>query len=170
MDELAAGIQKGAQARHAQIVGLVRQRGFVTIEKLAQQFDVTVQTIRRDLTHLAEDGKVSRFHGGAGLPSSVENIDYSTRKVLNLAEKKRIAQLVARHVPDHSSLFINIGTTTEAVARELLGHQDLRVHHQQPECGADPAGNWTEFKVVVAGGTVRSRDGGIVGQSAGGTT
>src|SRR5687768_961131 len=126
MDESNAAYQKGAPARHAQIVALVRQRGFVTIEKLALQFDVTVQTIRRDLTQLAQDGKVQRFHGGAGLPSSVENIDYSTRKVLNLAEKQRIARMVAREIPDHSSLFINIGTTTEAVARELLEHQDLR--------------------------------------------
>jgi DeoR family glycerol-3-phosphate regulon repressor len=164
MDETSAGYQKGAQARHAQIVALVRQRGFVTIEKLAQQFDVTVQTIRRDLTQLAEEGKVQRFHGGAGLPSSVENIDYSTRKVLNLAEKKRIAQLVAREIPDHSSLFINIGTTTEAVARELLEHQDLRFITNNLNVALILAAK-PEFKVMVAGGTVRSRDGGIVGQS-----
>ena len=126
---------------------------------------MTVQTIRRDLTQLAEEGKVSRFHGGAGLPSSVENIDYSTRKVLNLAEKKRIAQLVAQQIPDHSSLFINIGTTTEAVARELLGHQDLRFITNNLNVALILAAK-PEFKVVVAGGTVRSRDGGIVGQSA----
>ena len=165
MEETTSAGSKGAPARHPQIVGLVRQRGFVTIEKLAQQFDVTVQTIRRDLTQLAEEGRVSRFHGGAGLPSSVENIDYSTRKVMNLAEKKRSAQLVARHVPDHSSLFINIGTTTEAVARELLGHQDLRFITNNLNVALILAGK-PEFKVVVAGGTVRSRDGGIVGQSA----
>jgi DeoR family glycerol-3-phosphate regulon repressor len=164
MDE-TAGYQKGAQARHAEIVALVRQRGFVTIEKLAQRFDVTVQTIRRDLTQLAEAGKVQRFHGGAGLPSSVENIDYSTRKVLNLSEKQRIAHLVAQQIPDHSSLFINIGTTTEAVARELLGHQDLRFITNNLNVALILAAK-PEFKVVVAGGTVRSRDGGIVGQSA----
>jgi DeoR family glycerol-3-phosphate regulon repressor len=164
MDDTAV-VQKGAQARHAQIVALVRQRGFVTIEKLAQQFDVTVQTIRRDLTQLADEGKVQRFHGGAGLPSSVENIDYSTRKVLNLAEKQRIARLVAQHIPDHSSLFINIGTTTEAVARELLEHQDLRFITNNLNVALILAAK-PEFKVVVAGGTVRSRDGGIVGQSA----
>jgi DeoR family transcriptional regulator, glycerol-3-phosphate regulon repressor len=165
MEETNAGHQKGAQARHAQIVALVRQRGFVTIEKLATQFDVTVQTIRRDVTQLADEGRVQRFHGGAGLPSSVENIDYSTRKVLNLAEKQRIARMVARQIPDHSSLFINIGTTTEAVARELLEHQDLRFITNNLNVALILAAK-PEFKVVVAGGTVRSRDGGIVGQSA----
>jgi DeoR family transcriptional regulator, glycerol-3-phosphate regulon repressor len=154
-----------AVVRHAQIIALVRQRGFVTIEMLAKQFGVTVQTIRRDLTQLSEEGKVSRFHGGAGLPSSVENIDYSTRKILNLNHKKRIARLVASHIPAHSSLFINIGTTTEAVARELLQHEDLRFITNNLNVAlllsANPA-----FNVVVAGGSVRNRDGGIVGQSA----
>src|SRR5664279_4900281 len=117
-DPGAAAPQR-VRPRHTQILELVQQRGFVTIEKLAQQLDVTVQTVRRDLWQLAEDGRVSRFHGGAGLPSSVENIDYAARRVLNLNEKRRIAQLVARHIPDQSSVFINIGTTTEAVAREL---------------------------------------------------
>ena len=159
------GDLKGGEARRAQIVDLIRQRGFVTIEILARQFKVTLQTIRRDLGQLSEEGRVSRFHGGAGLPSSVENIDYSTRKVLNLNEKKRIARLVAQHIPDHSSLFINIGTTTEAVARELLEHEDLRFITNNLNVALLVAAK-PEFKVVVAGGTVRSRDGGIVGQSA----
>lgn len=154
-----------ADARHAQIAALVRQRGFVTIEMLAQQFDVTVQTIRRDLAQLSKDGKVSRFHGGAGLPSSVENIDYSARKVLNLAEKKRIARMVAAHIASHSSLFINIGTTTEAVARELMQHEDLRFITNNLNVALLLSAN-PDFNVVVAGGTVRNRDGGIVGQSA----
>src|SRR5262245_10009634 len=87
--------------RHAAIESIVKQRGFATIESLAKQFHVTVQTLRRDLALLADAGRVARFHGGAGIPSSIENIDYSTRKILNLAEKQRIAKLVAEHVPHH---------------------------------------------------------------------
>jgi DeoR family transcriptional regulator, glycerol-3-phosphate regulon repressor len=156
---------KGAESRHAQIVALVRQRGFVTNEALAQRFGVTVQTIRRDLSQLSDAGQVSRFHGGAGLPSSVENIDYSARKVLNLKEKRRIAKLVAQHIPPHSSLFINMGTTTEAVARELLEHQDLRCITNNLNVALLLATN-PNFNVVIAGGTVRNRDGGVIGQSA----
>jgi DeoR family transcriptional regulator, glycerol-3-phosphate regulon repressor len=156
---------KNAGDRHAQIVALVRQRGFVTNEALAQRFRVTVQTIRRDLIALSDAGQVSRFHGGAGLPSSVENIDYSARKVLNLNEKRRIARLVAQHIPSHSSLFINIGTTTEAVARELLNHEDLRFITNNLHVALLLAAN-PGFNVVIAGGTVRNRDGGVIGQSA----
>jgi DeoR family glycerol-3-phosphate regulon repressor len=152
-------------ARHAAIESLVLQRGFVTIENLASQFHVTVQTIRRDLAQLTQAGRVSRFHGGAGLPSSVENIDYTTRKVLNLSEKNHIAQLVAEHIPNHSSLLINIGTTNEAVARALLRHEDLRVITNSLNV-AQLLIRETDFKVIVTGGTVRNRDGGLVGQSA----
>ena len=90
MDAEGSGESRSAEGRHAEIIALVRQRGFVTNEDLAQRFQVTVQTIRRDLAQLSDAGHVSRFHGGAGLPSSVENIDYSARKVLNLNEKRRI--------------------------------------------------------------------------------
>lgn len=154
-----------AGSRHAQIIELLRQRGFVTNEDLAQRFHVTVQTIRRDLNDLSRMGLVSRFHGGAGMPSSVENIDYSARKVLNPNEKRRIARLVAAQIPSHSSLFINIGTTTEAVARELMGHEDLRFITNNLNVALLLARK-PDFNVVIAGGTVRNRDGGVVGQSA----
>jgi DeoR family glycerol-3-phosphate regulon repressor len=165
MDADGSAESKGAEGRHAEIIALVRQRGFVTNEDLAQRFQVTVQTIRRDLAQMSDAGQVSRFHGGAGLPSSVENIDYSDRKVLNLNEKRRIARLVAQHIPPHSSLFINIGTTTEAVARELLNHKDLRFITNNLNVALLLATN-PGFSVVIAGGTVRNRDGGVVGQSA----
>jgi DeoR family transcriptional regulator, glycerol-3-phosphate regulon repressor len=165
MDVESSRESRNAGGRHEQIIALVRQRGFVTIEDLAQRFQVTVQTIRRDLAQLSDAGHVSRFHGGAGLPSSVQNIDYSARKVLNLNEKRCIAKLVAQHIPPHSSLFINIGTTTEAVARELLNHEDLRFITNNLNVALLLAAN-PQFRVVIAGGTVRNRDGGVVGQSA----
>jgi DeoR family glycerol-3-phosphate regulon repressor len=156
---------RNATDRQAQIVGVLKQRGFVTNEVLAQRFGVTVQTIRRDLAQLEDLGHVSRFHGGAGLPSSVENIAYSDRKVMNLNVKRRIARLVARHIPHRSSLFINIGTTTEAVARELLEHEDLRCITNNLHVALQLAAN-PSSQIVIAGGTVRNRDGGVVGQAA----
>ena len=51
-------------ARHASIVNLVRQRGFMSIDTLAQHFNVTPQTIRRDINELSDQDLVSRYHGG----------------------------------------------------------------------------------------------------------
>jgi DNA-binding transcriptional regulator YhcF (GntR family) len=113
--------------RRAEIVTLVQRQGFVTIEALAQQFEVTPQTIRRDINELAEEGVLQRHHGGAALPSSVQNIAYSSRQVLHLEAKQRIARAVARSVPDNASLSINIGTTNEEIAKALMRHEGLSV-------------------------------------------
>jgi DeoR family glycerol-3-phosphate regulon repressor len=151
--------------RHSRIEALVSERGFVTINALSEQLSVTVQTIRRDLSELSNAGRITRFHGGAGLPSSIQNIEYSDRKILNIREKQKIAQLVAQHIPANSSLFINIGTTTEAVARALLRHEGLRFITNNLNV-ASLLQSSTDFRVILTGGTVRNRDGGIVGQAA----
>ena len=83
------------EERHASIVKLVGQRGFMSIDALAQHFNVTPQTIRRDINELSDQDLVSRYHGGAGLASSVENTAYTTRQVQQLSEKQRIAALRA---------------------------------------------------------------------------
>jgi DeoR family glycerol-3-phosphate regulon repressor len=156
---------RDSKSRHTHIEKLVKERGFVTIPALAEQMRVTEQTVRRDLAQLAGAGRITRFHGGAGLASSIQNIEYSDRKVLNIREKQHIARLVAQQIPANSSLFINIGTTTEAVARALLHHEGLRFITNNLNVAALIAAS-SAHKVIVTGGVVRNREGGIIGQSA----
>ena len=150
--------------RRAEIVDLVRQQGYVTIEALAKHFAVTPQTVRRDINELSSEGLLNRYHGGAGLPSSVENIAYTNRQSLYDVEKRRIASLVAENVPNHASLCINIGTTAEAIAEALLDHQGLTVITNNLNVASLMATK-EDFQIVVAGGVVRSRDRGIVGEA-----
>lgn len=155
---------RGEQERRLRIVDLVRRDGFASNDALARLFAVTPQTIRRDINALCAAGSLRRYHGGAGLPSSVENLAYGARQVLCLEEKRRIARLVARHIPDEASLFINIGTTTEEVARALLDKNGLRVITNNLNVAATLA-HKEDFEVIVAGGLVRARDRGIVGEA-----
>ena len=114
--------------RQSELLEAVRQHGVMSVEALAERFGVTLQTVRRDVKLLAEAGLLSRYHGGVRVPSSTtENIAYRQREMLHADAKQRIARAVAQRVPDGSSLLINLGTTTEAIARELLKHQGLRV-------------------------------------------
>ncbi|MFO1039224.1 MAG: DeoR family transcriptional regulator [Geminicoccaceae bacterium] len=154
----------GNEERRERIVDLVRRQGFVSSEALAQLFGVTPQTVRRDINALCERAVLQRHHGGAALASTVENLAYPARQVLCLDEKKRIAALVAAHIPDHASLFINIGTTTEEVAKALLDKQGLRIITNNLNVAGILSGN-PDFQVIVAGGVVRSRDRGIVGEA-----
>lgn len=143
---------------------MVRDEGYVPIEVLARRFNMTPQTIRRDINTLAEEGLLQRHHGGAGLPSTVENLAYSTRQTLSADAKRRIAKLAAQQIPDGASLFINIGTTTEEVAKALIHHKGLRIITNNLNVAAifsDVASG----DVIIAGGLVRKRDRGILGEA-----
>jgi len=151
--------------RQSGVLDAVRERGSVSVEALAEQFGVTLQTVRRDVKLLSDAGLVARFHGGVRCPSSTtENIAYRQRQQLNEAGKQRIARRVAKAVPNGCSLIINIGTTTEAIARELLRHKGLRVITNNLNVAAILSDN-PDCEVIVAGGVVRSRDRGIVGEA-----
>lgn len=150
--------------RWEEIRELVRRSGYMSIDALAQHFRVTPQTIRRDINELSRQGDLRRHHGGASVPSSVENIAYATRQVLHHNEKDRIARLVARHIPDEASLFINLGTTTEEVARALLGHRGLRVITNNLNVAHIMAES-DSCEVIIAGGLVRRRDRGVIGEA-----
>ena len=163
-DAREAGRLAGNEERRAQIVDLVRRQGFVSIDALAQRFAVTPQTVRRDINALCDQAVLQRHHGGAALASSVENIAYPERQVLKIEEKRRIARMVAQHIPHHASLFINIGTTTEEIAKQLMRHIGLRVITNNLNVAALLSTN-DDFQVTVAGGMVRARDQGIVGEA-----
>ena len=150
--------------RQHDILELARERGYVSIDELAQAFSVTPQTIRRDINQLAELGLLRRTHGGAASEaSSTQNTAYSMRAGQMRDEKQRIAEAIATHIPDHASLFINIGTTTEAIARALLGHKGLKIITNNLHV-ASILSPKEDFDVLIAGGNVRS-DGGVVGQA-----
>jgi DeoR family glycerol-3-phosphate regulon repressor len=150
--------------RQTDLLDEVRRLGSVSVETLAERFGVTLQTVRRDVKLLSEAGLLARFHGGVRVPSSTtENIAYRQRQQLNEGPKQRIARAVAKAVPDGCSLIINIGTTTEAIARALMQHRGLRVITNNLNVAAILSDN-PDCEVIVAGGMVRRRDRGIVGE------
>lgn len=150
--------------RQRSLLDAVRLKGTISVDELAAQLGVTPQTVRRDVKQMEAARLLARYHGGVGLPSSVENIDYRERQVMNSEAKRRIASAVAAQVPNGCSLLINIGTTTEEVARALTGHQGLHVVTNNLNVAAILADN-SDCEVIVAGGVVRARDRGIVGEA-----
>ena len=150
--------------RQRRILELVPRQGFVSIDALSKLFSVSAQTIRRDINELCDRALLQRFHGGAGLLSSVENIAYASRQVMSLEEKARIAQLIAADVPDNASLFIDIGTTSEEVAKALRDHKGLRVITNNFNVAAILSGS-SSREVIITGGLIRPSDLGIVGEA-----
>ncbi len=151
--------------RHPEILDLARKEGKVTVEGLAQHFGVTLQTIRRDLSDLARAGQLERVHGGAVLAAGAQNIEYRARRSLNAAGKAAIARACAARIAPGSSLSLNIGTTTEAVAEALRGHAGLLVVTNNINV-ATLVAQAPDSRCVLTGGDLRPGDGGLVGPLA----
>ncbi|HCZ5132009.1 TPA: DeoR family transcriptional regulator [Salmonella enterica subsp. enterica serovar Typhi] len=147
--------------RHDAIIELVKKQGYVSTEELVEHFSVSPQTIRRDLNDLAEQNMILRHHGGAALPSSSVNTPWHDRKATQTEEKERIARKVAAQIPNGSTLFIDIGTTPEAVAHTLLGHSNLRIVTNNLNV-ANTLMAKEDFRIILAGGELRSRDGSLL--------
>ncbi|WP_294190177.1 DeoR/GlpR family DNA-binding transcription regulator [uncultured Sphingomonas sp.] len=154
-----------AADRHRRILELARQTGSVSVEALASGLGVTPQTIRKDLNDLAARAMLSRVHGGAVVTSGVGNLDHATRAAVAAEAKAAIGAAAARLVPNGASLFVNIGTTTEAVARALVSHRELMVITNNLNVVDILAGR-DDVEVIAAGGRVRDSDRAVVGALA----
>lgn len=149
--------------RHQKIIQLVETHGYLSTEDLVNELKVSPQTIRRDLNMLAELDLIRRHHGGAASPSSAENSDYNERKQFFSMQKNVIAQQVVKLIPNGASLFIDIGTTPEAVASALLNHDRLRIVTNNLNAAHLLRQN-ESFDITMAGGSLRT-DGGIIGEA-----
>ncbi len=152
-------------SRQAEIMALAKAEGRVLVDELATRFAVTPQTIRKDLNDLCDGKALTRIHGGAIFPSGNENVKYEARRSIAAPEKQAIGRAAAALIPDNSSLFINIGTTTEAVGEALIDHRELMVITNNINV-ANRLRVFPSIEVVIAGGVVRGSDGGIVGEAA----
>ena len=157
-------MQNSISERQRLIMEYIREHGAVQVDTLALHLNVTPQTIRRDLNQLYELELVQRVRGGAVIKHTVENLGYGARKILMTAEKTEIAKIASRIINDNSSMFINLGTTTERVAEFLVGHESILVVTNNINVATIlwPLKN---VEVMIAGGLIRQTDGGIIGTS-----
>jgi DeoR/GlpR family transcriptional regulator of sugar metabolism len=128
--------------RKAELAAYVAAAGQVTVPELVKHFDVSADTIRRDLDRLDEEGLLIRTHGGAMSMSAPPRVDTTmdVRLRLQAEAKEKIGALAATLVESDSVLMINAGTTALAVIRNLSGHQgvtiatnNLRIPAEAPE-------------------------------------
>ncbi len=151
--------------RKKQILIRAKKTGKVEVDQLALFFKVSQQTIRKDINDLCNQQLLQRVHGGAIVGSSIENLSYEARKLIAPEAKKAIGRRAAQLIPNNSSLFINIGTTTEQVARELRSHRGLMAITNNIKA-IEILRASQGIELIIAGGLVRRSDGGIVGVAA----
>jgi DeoR family transcriptional regulator, fructose operon transcriptional repressor len=153
--------------RKAELAAYVVENGQVTVAHLAEKFDVSPDTIRRDLDQLDADGVLIRTHGGAISPQAVLRPDtgMDVRLRLQTQAKDQIGALAAGLVRDGATLMINASTTTLAAARHLTEHRDLTIATNSLRLPTELNPN-TLHDLYVFGGVVRLSAQGTVGPVA----
>ena len=158
--------QTGLSERQREILELTETQGFVTIDQLSARFRVSAQTVRRDIIALDQSGLLQRFHGGAGTKAAQETLRLGRERkaTLDIEEKRAIAERTAGLVPDEAAVFVDVGTTMEAVARALSGRRGLTVFTNSLRVALHL--DHERHGVHVLGGQLRGRDGSLTGETA----
>ena len=151
--------------RQGEILRIVQAQGFATIDTLARQFDVSAQTIRRDIIHLHNAQLLQRFHGGAGIAEATVRLGYEQKRAAETDAKERIGRKAASVIPDGASVFLDVGTTVESAARALLGKSSLQVFTSSARVAMIFAGH-DSIAVFLTGGRMRGADGSMIGETA----
>lgn len=155
------GLENGrrmyAEERHRAIVERARGEGRVEVSGLASLFDVSPETVRRDLSVLEGQGVLRRTHGGA-VP--VERVRYEPgvdeRLSVMAEEKRRIARVALRFVPERGAVLLDAGTTTGALAEVFPADRELTVVTNCLPIASLLAAR-PQLNVVIAGGRIRAQ-------------
>jgi len=148
--------------RQRDILTLIETEGAQYIEQLAERYELTTQTIRRDINALCDLGFARRFHGGVDVPIGASNISVNARAALNSGAKRAIGRRVAAAIPSGSTVFMGIGSTVQFVAQAMRDHAALRVVTNNIDV-ALTLSDAPQIEVHMTGGLLRHNDRDVVG-------
>ncbi|MDT8855584.1 DeoR/GlpR family DNA-binding transcription regulator [Paracoccaceae bacterium Fryx2] len=151
--------------REREILDILQAAGSGRILDLARHLGVTEETIRRAIKRLEGEGLVTKVHGGVHLRDWGPEPTFAQRFVQNPAAKRRIAAHLAAMIADGASLFLDVGSTTAYVAQALRQHRELLVVTNSLAV-AQALASRNANRVFMAGGELRSHDGGAFGAEA----
>ena len=142
-------------SRLRSIIAVIDDNGAVGVEDLAELLGVSTATIRRDLARLADQGVITRSHGGAMRADAGLEVPISYRRGTAVAQKRRIAAAAATLIGEGAIVGITGGTTTIAVARALAPVRKLTVVTNALNVGMELARH-RNIRLVLTGGVCRT--------------
>ncbi|WP_379946800.1 DeoR/GlpR family DNA-binding transcription regulator [Enterococcus devriesei] len=154
-----------SQSRREYIINQLEENHTVKILELSTQLKVTRETIRKDLYYLEEKGLIKKIHGGAVLESQIQETDYEKRKNEYHEGKLAIAKRAASYVEEGDTVYLDYGTTTFELARELLKMKNITV-----VTNTIPIVNLLltneSIELIIPGGIVRNNESSLYGPFA----
>lgn len=152
-----------AAERQSYVQKLLREKRHVTVSELSEELDVSEVTIRKDLNRLEEHNLLVRTHGGAILPDNlVYDRPFEEKADRNKTQKRQIGRKASTLVEDDDTMFIDAGTTTIQVARNLSQHSNITVITNAVNIAMDVVRD-SSIEVFMMGGLLRSSSASVVG-------
>lgn len=131
---------------------IINKKGQVTVEELATSFNVTEETIRRDLKELHDEGLLQKVHGGAVSLKHNSESSLDDRFYLNTNAKEIIAKKAINYIKPFSRILIDFGSTTLAFAEELKLVDNLEIFTNSPLLARTVATVNSSHKIYMLGG------------------
>ena len=156
------------ERRHEQLRGLIRTDGFLPLAEICRRLGVSEATARRDLAAVEANGHITRTHGGALADYNSSFASLSERLSLAGPAKARIADKAVAQIPRSGTIFVDAGTTSQAIARALTLRHDLKNLHVATNSLAAAAvlGGMPGVELHVVGGMFLNRQAALMGARA----
>jgi DeoR/GlpR family transcriptional regulator of sugar metabolism len=156
------------EERRIKLLEYINKNGRADVAQLAEWFDVTVATVRRDLLIMEEQNLIYRTHGGAikrAQPSLWETTTLQERSIQHIEDKERIADLVEQLVHDGDSIMIDGGSTTLCVAKKLTSKKKMLIVTNTSTIG-ELFADINDNKVILTGGELAKSTNSTIGVAA----
>lgn len=141
--------------RKSEILSILQKEKSVLVSELSQKYNVTEETIRRDLDKLEKEGYVKKTYGGAVLNQKTnEDIPFKIREKTNIAQKQKIAKTVLKLLEEGESIMLDSSSTSLMIAKSLQQRKGLTVITNSVEVLLELAKN-KNLKVISTGGLLR---------------
>ncbi|PXV93685.1 DeoR family transcriptional regulator [Lachnotalea glycerini] len=152
--------------RKNEILAILQKEQRVLVAELSQKYNVTEETIRRDLEKLEKEGFVKKTYGGAVLNSNTNlDLPLRIREKTNKKEKQIIAKIVAELIEEGETIMLDSSSTSLMVAKNLKQIRKLTVITNSVEVLIEFAGN-KGINVISTGGMLRESSLSLVGKTA----
>ncbi len=155
-----------AQERREQIAKKVNNEKSVLVKDLCETYDVTSETIRKDLLQLEKEGRLTKTHGGAYKKDGVKSqVHLDIRESIIIKEKEAIGLACVNLINDGDKIFLDASTTALKIANHLDDKKNLSVITNSLKV-ADYLSNHTHIKLILAGGVFEPKSKSFLGRDS----
>ena len=144
--------------RHNQIIEMITRHGTVKNPQLMEKFGISIETVRRDLELLEQQGYLRRVYGGAVMNTSLRSEpEYASRSKAYFQEKNAIAMEAAKLISPEDTVYLGVGTTVQAMVQYMKGLGELTVFTNALRTAVELS-EVPGCSVILPGGQLRNKE------------